>query len=329
MTITVDVRAVSDRDGVQWLSQIPSTSLIVARSMRVVPAALRDHLDIARDYDELLDGAVDRGLADRICDDLLAFAAERRATEVVYVLGPAGAMADATVRRLADRANVLTSGGALPPIGGQFALVDALTLAEARAAAPFDAGMSVLDPTVTTVVTNWYGDGVTAAAGEYLRQRLGISALPGPSDDQLLIIHPVETPAGNASLANLRQIYARLRRPDGCPWDREQSEMSTLGYIHEEIAELQEAMDQSDWRHATEEFGDILGNLIMIAQIAEEEGRFSLEDAITALSAKLVRRHPHVFGDERAGSADDVLAIWNRVKQQENAVVNPGGSTTE
>ncbi|HMM42760.1 MAG TPA: MazG nucleotide pyrophosphohydrolase domain-containing protein, partial [Thermomicrobiales bacterium] len=90
-----------------------------------------------------------------------------------------------------------------------------------------------------------------------------------------------------------------------------------------------DALDAEDWTHAADELGDILGNLVMIAQIAEEHGRFTLEDAVAALSAKLVRRHPHVFGDEQAGSPDEVLAIWNRVKQHENDGLDRGGSTTE
>lgn len=328
MTVTIDARAVTRGDGVEWLSHIPTGALVVARSMRLVPAAFRDGLDIARDYDAVLDGEPSAGMADRIAEDILALAAERDATEVVYLLGPTGSIADATMSHLAARAEVLSSGGTLPACGGPLAVVDALSLAEARAAAPFDAGLVALDPLMTTVVTNWCGDGVTSAATEYLRARLGIQLFPAADDDACLVLPASDAP-GSSSFASLRQIYSRLRRPDGCPWDREQSEVSTLGYITEEVGELREALEADGWEHAADELGDILGNLIMIAQIAEEHGRFSLEDAVAALSAKLVRRHPHVFGEEQAASPDEVLAIWNRVKQHENGEMDRGGLTTE
>ncbi|HBY44727.1 MAG TPA: hypothetical protein DEG70_00525, partial [Chloroflexi bacterium] len=174
-----------------------------------------------------------------------------------------------------------------------------------------------LDPSMTTVITNWYGDAVTAAASQYLQRRLGLASLPAPNDDGCIVIPADDSPAKSTSVASLRQIYARLRRPDGCPWDREQSELSTLDYITEEIDELREALEDGDWSHAADELGDILGNILMIAQIAAERDRFGLEDTVALLSDKLVRRHPHVFGGERAESPEEVLEIWNRVKQQE------------
>lgn len=328
MSITVDARAVTTSDGGEWLSHIPSSALVVARSLRLLPAAFRDGLDIARDYDAWLDGPVSAGLASRIAGDLLTFATERGATDVVYLLGPTGASGDDTVGELAARTSVVRSGGVIPAVGGPLAVIDALGLAEAQAAAPFDAGLVALDPALTIVVTNWYGNGTTAAASDYLRTRLRLDTLPTANDDACLIIPASASLAGTASVAGLRQIYARLRRPDGCPWDREQSELSTLDYIAEEVGELREALESGDWPHAAEELGDILGNLLMIAEIAEEHGRFGLEDAVVALSDKLVRRHPHVFGDEQAASLDEVSAIWKRVKQQENDGLDRGGSTT-
>ena len=329
MTITIDARAVTRGDGVEWLSHIPTTALVVARSMRLIPAAFRDELEIIRDYDSLFDGETAFGLSGRIADDIVSLATEVGAHEVVYLLGATGAIGDATVRSLAARAAVLTSGGSLPATGGSLVVVDALALAEARAAAPFDAGLVALDPSMTTVITNWYGDAVTAAASQYLQRRLGLASLPAPNDDGCIVIPADDSPAKSTSVASLRQIYARLRRPDGCPWDREQSELSTLDYITEEIDELREALEDGDWSHAADELGDILGNILMIAQIAAERDRFGLEDTVALLSDKLVRRHPHVFGGERAESPEEVLEIWNRVKQQESHELNRGGSTTE
>lgn len=119
------------------------------------------------------------------------------------------------------------------------------------------------------------------------------------------------------STENLRQIYARLRAPDGCPWDREQTELTIVPHIVEEAEELREALESQNWSHAADELGDVLGNVVMIAQIAEEQGRFTFEDVVRSVSDKLVRRHPHVFGDATAATPEDVLALWNKVKQQE------------
>lgn len=327
MTVTVEARAVGSDDA--WLPRIPAGALVIARSLRRLPAPVRVALEIARDYHAWLDAPVDGGVAERIADDILRIAAERDAAEIVYLLGPSGAIGDDTVRRLSQRASVTGSGGTVPAVGGATLVVDALALADARAAAPFDAGLVPLDPAATLVVTNWYGDGVTAAASDYLRSRLGAVDLEQPNNDGCVVVPANASAGGTASLAQLRQVYARLRRPDGCPWDREQTETSTLDYIAEEVGELREALEAGAWPHAAEELGDILGNLIMVAQIAEEHGRFRLEDTITALSDKLVRRHPHVFGDEQAASPDEVLAIWNRVKRQEDDGLDRGGSRTE
>ena len=121
----------------------------------------------------------------------------------------------------------------------------------------------------------------------------------------------------SSSIDNLREIYARLRAPDGCPWDREQTELTTVPHIAEEAEELREALESRNWSHAADELGDVLGNVVMIAQIAEEHGRFTFEDVVRSVSEKLVRRHPHVFGDAIAATPEDVLALWNEVKQQE------------
>jgi NTP pyrophosphatase (non-canonical NTP hydrolase) len=183
---------------------------------------------------------------------------------------------------------------------------------------PFGAGQLPLDPTATVIVTDWDATSdPDSTAGAYLRKALGLDRLPESSDGVRLAIEARDPLSGVPSIGALRHIYARLRRPDGCPWDREQTELSTLPHIIEETTELQEALEHEDWAHAAEELGDVLGNLIMIAQIAEEQGRFTFEDAVASINAKLVRRHPHVFGNQTAQSPDEVLAIWNSVKQQE------------
>lgn len=205
-----------------------------------------------------------------------------------------------------------------PASGVQY--VDARALTAAENARPFDAGLIPLDATSTTVVTNWSSVEVPWSAAQRLMRELGLHELPEVGDDDNLTIPAADSLSGTPSIAALRQIYARLRRPDGCPWDREQSELSTVPHLFEEANELRDALEHEDWVHAAEELGDVLGNVLMIAQIAEERGAFTFADVVTSISTKLVRRHPHVFGNQTADSAEDVLAIWKQVKQEERAL---------
>jgi tetrapyrrole methylase family protein/MazG family protein len=115
----------------------------------------------------------------------------------------------------------------------------------------------------------------------------------------------------------LVEIMARLRADDGCPWDREQRLPDLARYIREEADELVAAVEGGDPRHVCEELGDILFNLLHAARIAEEEGAFDIYKVILGARDKIVRRHPHVFGDARASTTEDVLAHWNRVKAEE------------
>ena len=109
----------------------------------------------------------------------------------------------------------------------------------------------------------------------------------------------------------------RLRAPDGCPWDREQS-MADLGrYIREEAEEVVEAIESGRPDDVREELGDLLFNLIHAARIAEEAGDFDIEDVIAGARDKSVRRHPHVFGDAEARTREEVLEHWNRIKAEE------------
>lgn len=120
-----------------------------------------------------------------------------------------------------------------------------------------------------------------------------------------------------ANFAALLALMATLRSEDGCPWDREQTHASLKRYLIEEAYELLEAVDQGDDRALAEELGDVLLQVIFHAQIAAETGRFTMNDVIAGLSDKLVRRHPHVFGNVQADDADAVLRTWDEVKRRE------------
>jgi len=115
----------------------------------------------------------------------------------------------------------------------------------------------------------------------------------------------------------LTGIVARLREPDGCPWDREQTHASLLPFFLEEAYEVMESVDQENWSELKEELGDILLHTIMQALIAEENGYFKLNESINHVSEKLVRRHPHVFGDAKADAAFEAKQNWEATKHKE------------
>ncbi len=119
-------------------------------------------------------------------------------------------------------------------------------------------------------------------------------------------------PAGVARLARLMAI---LRGPGGCPWDHKQTHASLGRYLIEESAELIDAIDGGDDQAIAEELGDVLLQVVFHAQIAAEGGRFDLDDVAEREVAKMVERHPHVFGEETAASAEDVLGAWEKRKR--------------
>src|SRR5271157_2979915 len=112
-------------------------------------------------------------------------------------------------------------------------------------------------------------------------------------------------------------IMARLRAPDGCPWDREQTFDSIKPYTLEETYEVLDAIERREWKELAEELGDFLLQAVFYAQMGSEQGLFRIEDALDAIHEKLIRRHPHVFGEESAETAGDVKRIWGEVKAAE------------
>ncbi len=123
----------------------------------------------------------------------------------------------------------------------------------------------------------------------------------------------------------LVQIMARLRAPDGCPWDRKQSYQTIAPHTLEETYEVLQTIDREDYGALSEELGDLLLQVLFYAQIGSEEERFSIDDVIDAISAKLVHRHPHVFGDEKVTSSQDVVERWEELKKAEGKKTVLGG----
>ena len=126
--------------------------------------------------------------------------------------------------------------------------------------------------------------------------------------------HKLSAGAGFALLAG---IMARLRAPNGCPWDREQNFDTIKPYLIEETYEVMDAIDARDWEALAEELGDLLLQAVFFAQMASEEGLFDIADSIAAINDKLVRRHPHVFADGDARTSDDVKRRWDEIKAEE------------
>ncbi|MFN8639662.1 MAG: MazG family protein [Dehalococcoidia bacterium] len=146
---------------------------------------------------------------------------------------------------------------------------------------------------------------VTSTAGELPSEARGWLMLPlAPEDDV-------------RSVAGLRAVMERLYGPDGCPWDREQTHESLRRYLLEECYEVVDAIDRGDLGGLREELGDLLAHVFMHTAMAQERREFALEDVTESAARKMVRRHPHVFGDEAAGSNEELLARWDEIKAAE------------
>ncbi len=123
--------------------------------------------------------------------------------------------------------------------------------------------------------------------------------------------------AEDTSLESFQEVIARLRAPDGCPWDREQTHLSLRKYLLEETYEALAALDAEDPESTCEELGDLLLQIVLHAQIAVEDGEFTLADVLQRVNRKIVRRHPHVFGDVQLADSAGVLRNWQKLKEEE------------
>jgi MazG family protein len=123
---------------------------------------------------------------------------------------------------------------------------------------------------------------------------------------------------------DLVKLMTTLRGPNGCPWDRKQSLPDLKPYVVEEAYEVVDAIDRDDRAALLEEIGDFLLQAVFITEITREEGTFDIQDSITAIHDKLVRRHPHVFGDVEAKDAEQVLVNWEKLKNEERKAENKG-----
>ncbi len=133
----------------------------------------------------------------------------------------------------------------------------------------------------------------------------------------------------DSSFEAFQEVIAALRAPDGCPWDREQTHQSLRKHLLEETYETLTALDSLDYPSMVEEFGDLLLQIVLHAQIANEEGTFRMSDVIQGIHRKIVRRHPHVFGDVQVAGVGGVLVNWERLKAAERAEKGQNGEAVK
>jgi MazG family protein len=122
---------------------------------------------------------------------------------------------------------------------------------------------------------------------------------------------------------------ARLRAPDGCPWDREQTHKTLARYLLEEAYEVLEAIHQEDGKKLCEELGDLLLQVVLNAQVAKDEGNFDIEDVARSINEKMIKRHPHVFGDKVVDSSGQVKVQWEEIKDSERKDLDPNHSAMD
>ncbi len=221
-------------------------------------------------------------------------------------------------------------------------VADAERLAATLDNEPFAAGALGVDPARPLLVGQVYNRDLAAAVKIALSRVypeehpvviVQAAGVPSAQDKQSVALHALDRQAVDhltsvwvpplppleavRSPEALTRVVARLRKPDGCPWDREQDHASLRGSVLEEAYEVADAIDSGDGADLAEELGDLLLLVAMHAQIAEEEGTFRIEDVYEGITRKLIRRHPHVFGDVVAASPDAVVTTWEGVKAAE------------
>ena len=155
------------------------------------------------------------------------------------------------------------------------------------------------------------------------RQAESVAELQGEgfSDDLCLYVPALSE---GASFESFAEIVAHLRAPDGCPWDKEQTHETLRKHLLEESYEAISAIDSGGFADMREEFGDLLLQIVLQSQIANEEGQFNINQVVQGIHSKIVRRHPHVFGDVELDGVDGVLANWEKLKEKERGKKKDG-----
>lgn len=264
------------------------------------------------------------------------------------LLLPAAQKAGIAVRLVAGLSFVDSTMAALrvDPLGAGLQVLDAGELA---ALAELNRGQAAVRPgflpTAPLLLAQIYNRRVASALKLYLleyypsRHKVSLVRAAGvPGEEQIkqlslyrldrseavdhlccLYVPPLPVLDNLADFPGLRYVVARLRGPGGCPWDREQSHDTLKPYLIEEAYETLDALDARDPSKLTEELGDLLLQVVLHAQLSEEEGDFAIEDVLRGITTKLIRRHPHVFGDVAVRDSADVLRNWQQIKKAEKS----------
>lgn len=239
--------------------------------------------------------------------------------------------------------DLLSTSLDIDPVLRRVQLMDGRSVSRGQDEAPFDGGRFAATPRHPMLITHVYDNAIMRPLAAQLSRILpqdhtltlvSDAGLPGQSMESITLAGLAEHPGGpmlaiyvppledldaTRDPRTLQHIVARLRRPDGCPWDRKQDHTTLRDSIIDEAYEVLDAIDAGDSANLAEELGDLILLVMMHAQIAEEAGTFTLEDVYDTVSRKIIRRHPHVFGDMSAEDAGDVIGLWQQVKAQEKA----------
>ncbi len=278
---------------------------------------------------------------------------------IVYAVPGHPLFGEATVRRLINRAvecgvsvdvfpavsflDTVATTLRIDPLNEDLQIVDALDIAAASEAQPYAGGLLPISPLRPAVIAQIYSDRVASAVKLAMSQvypddlevtlvtatgsavetavTIPLHELDQQDVDHLssLYVPAIDPLDVNRVSEGLQRIVARLRAPGGCPWDREQTHESLTRHMLEEAYEVIDAVERDAQDDLQEELGDVLLQVYLHAQIAEEAGDFALEDVVETLSSKLVRRHPHVFGDRQISTSGDVVKAWDQIKQEERS----------
>ena len=331
---------------------------IYLRTRRHPVVASLDGDLVLHSFDDLYDRADSFELVySEIASQVLALA--QREEGVVYAVPGHPLVAEESVRRILAAAResgqpVRVVAGlsflepafaalGLDPLESGLQVLDATAVAAERG--PFAGSYRPLDPTVPALLGQLYGRRLASAVKlallelyppEHPATLVRAAGIPGEEATWTVPLHQLDWQDGIDHLTCLylpplaplddlkgfetfRRIVARLRAPGGCPWDREQTHESLKRYVIEEAFEVVDALDEGDRIKLREELGDLLLQVVLQAQLAVEYDEFTLEEVIEEIGAKLIRRHPHVFGDREVKDADEVLRNWDQIKKAERA----------
>lgn len=355
MTSTIRIVGLGSGDENQltlgvWRKLQSAGTVLVRTEQHPVVKSLRAEGIVVQSFDRLYEMHGDfGGVYAAIVDELLDLA-RRTEGEVVYAVPGHPMVAETTTALLRERC--VAEGVALEIVGGEsfldqafirfgfdpiegFVLLDATALPDSTA---------VLDPRRHTLVAQVYDTHTASDAKLFLMDSLPDDyevvvghALGVAGDERIerLPLYELDRASGYGNLSlvwvpassddavrmrtfeRLREIVDILRSPQGCPWDREQTHASIRKHLIEETYEVLETIDDDDPEAMCEELGDLLLQIMLHSQMEAETGAFDIHDVIAGLNAKLIRRHPHVFGTTGAGDAEEALRNWNAVKAEE------------